>query len=83
MVDGRIEALDTPTSLTLRAGERRVCVTVREPDGSRTSHEFVLEGLADDAAFLRLLRSPTVETIHTTEASLEDVFVQVTGRTLT
>ena len=83
VVDGRIEALDTPTALTLRAGERRVRVTVREPDGSRPSHEFALEGLADDAAFLRLLRTRTVETIHTTEASLEDVFVQVTGRTLT
>lgn len=83
VVEGRIAALDTPTALTLRAGARRVRVAVAEPDGGLTTHEFALEGLADDAAFQALLRSGAVETIHTTEASLEDVFVQVTGRALT
>jgi fluoroquinolone transport system ATP-binding protein len=37
---------------------------------------------ADDAAFAALMRSKRVEAIHSQEASLEDVFIDITGRTL-
>ena len=50
--------------------------------GARTIREFALEGLADDQDFQAELRTGAVETIHTLETTLEDVFVQVTGRTL-
>jgi fluoroquinolone transport system ATP-binding protein len=52
------------------------------PDGTRIEREFPLDGLADDPGFLSFLRTDAVETIHTLETTLEDVFVQVTGRTL-
>jgi fluoroquinolone transport system ATP-binding protein len=51
-------------------------------DGTRVAREFAIGGLADDPDFLGLLRSGTVETIHTLETTLEEVFVRVTGRTL-
>jgi hypothetical protein len=35
-----------------------------------------------DPELARLLTSPAVETVHTTEASLDDVFVTVTGQRL-
>jgi fluoroquinolone transport system ATP-binding protein len=41
-----------------------------------------LDGLADNHEFLTLLRADGIETVHTLETTLEDVFVQVTGRTL-
>jgi fluoroquinolone transport system ATP-binding protein len=41
-----------------------------------------LPGLADDPVFLELLRSQSIQTIHTMEASLEDIFIRVTGREL-
>jgi fluoroquinolone transport system ATP-binding protein len=50
--------------------------------GSIGHHEFDLDGVADNAAFLTLLRSGGIETIHTLETTLEDVFIQVTGRVL-
>jgi fluoroquinolone transport system ATP-binding protein len=46
------------------------------------SREFPLEGVGGNAEFLSLLRSGNVQTIHTLETTLEDVFVQVTGRAL-
>ena len=55
--------------------------TLRE--GRRQSEDFPLDGLADNAAFLAALRRGGVETVHTLEVTLEDVFVQLTGRTLT
>lgn len=42
-----------------------------------------MDSLADDSEFHTLLRSRHVETIHSKEASLDDVFVEITGRRLT
>ena len=81
VVDGRLAALDDPLALKLRAGRRRVRVGLRV-DGASNEEEFDLARLAEDARFLELLRSGNVETIHTTEATLADVFVAVTGQSL-
>jgi fluoroquinolone transport system ATP-binding protein len=81
LVGGQIAALDSPRSLRLAYG-RRVVRVEAVPDGTRIEREFPLDGLADDAGFLSFLRTDAVETIHTLETTLEDVFVQVTGRRL-
>jgi fluoroquinolone transport system ATP-binding protein len=81
LVDGRIAAIDAPRTLRLQHGRRTVRVEARE-DGRHEAREFELEGIAEDPEFLRLLRSGNVETIHTQETTLEDVFVRLTGRTL-
>jgi fluoroquinolone transport system ATP-binding protein len=81
LVEGQIAALDSPRSLRLAYG-RRVVRVEAVSDGTRSECEFPVGGLADNADFLRLLRSGAVETIHTLETTLEDVFVHVTGRTL-
>ena len=51
-------------------------------EGRTEREEYPLAGLADDPGFLELLRTRDVQTIHTLEATLEDVFIQVTGRSL-
>ena len=78
--DGEIVALDTVENLKLRHGNRSVKLRLRDGDGVR---EEVLpldpsssQDLADLAA------SPDLLTIHTEEASLEAVFIQLTGRGL-
>jgi fluoroquinolone transport system ATP-binding protein len=81
IVDGRIGLIDAPRELQIREGERKVRVEYGE-NGSTTTSEFPLDGLGDDEAFLRLLREKRIETIHTEEATLEDVFIRTTGREL-
>ena len=81
LVDGRITAIDRPRELRLAHGRRIVRVEWRRGDQVE-AREFSMAGLADNAAFLELLRSQAVETIHSSETTLEDVFVQVTGRRL-
>jgi fluoroquinolone transport system ATP-binding protein len=81
LVDGAIVALDSPRALRLAHGRRVVRLEMMR-HGTRDAREFLLDGVADNAAFLSLLRSGDVETMHTLETTLEDVFVQVTGRTL-
>jgi fluoroquinolone transport system ATP-binding protein len=81
IVDGRITLIDTPRALKLRYGAATVQVEYALAD-TATRQTFPLAGLGDNAAFLRLLQSGTVQTIHTQEATLEDIFVRVTGRSL-
>lgn len=78
MVDGRIAAIDTPRNFRLAHGQPCVVVEYRDPDGLRRK-EFPLPAIGHDPAFAELLRHHVVETIHTREASLDDVFVAVTG----
>ncbi len=83
VVDGQIVALDTPTELTIARSQRRVRVEYRGEHGKLETAEFAMDGLADDPDFRAVLREHHVETIHSREASLDDVFVEVTGRRLT
>jgi fluoroquinolone transport system ATP-binding protein len=83
IVDGKIVAMDTPAELKIARSRRLVRVEYRGENGRLDNTEFPLDGLADDRAFHDLLRNHHVETLHSREASLEDVFVDVTGRRLT
>ncbi len=82
VVDGRIVASDSPTELKIARSQRIVRVSYRDGDSGLSSVEFGLDGLADDPKFQAVMRNHHVETIHSREASLDDVFVEVTGRRL-
>jgi fluoroquinolone transport system ATP-binding protein len=81
LVGGQIAALDSPRSLRLAYGRKVVRVEAAGA-GTPIEREFPLDGVGDNPDFLNLLRSHAVQTIHTLETTLEDVFVEVTGRTL-
>jgi fluoroquinolone transport system ATP-binding protein len=81
LVEGRIAAIDAPRALRIAHGRRILRVeTLR--DGVRETREFPLNGLADNARFIAMLRLGRIETIHTLETTLEDVFIQLTGQAL-
>jgi fluoroquinolone transport system ATP-binding protein len=80
VVDGRIAACDSPRALRLDGRPRRVRVEYAE-GGTVHTREFDL-GAGDDRDLCELLAAPGVQTVHSTEASLDDVFVDVTGRRL-
>jgi fluoroquinolone transport system ATP-binding protein len=81
LVDGHIAAVDAPRALRLAHGRRVVRVEIVRHDVSE-SRDFALAGLADNREFLDILRSDRVETIHTSETTLEEVFVLMTGQSL-
>ena len=79
--EGRIYAIDTPENLKLQHGERSV--KVRRRDGAGV-HE-VSVALDDPGAGDELRRAVQAEglmTIHTEESTLENIFVEMTGRAL-
>ena len=81
LIDGGIALIDAPRALKVRYGERRVRVEFGA-HGALEERDFPLEDLADNAAFLEVLRAPSLQTIHTQETSLENIFIRVTGREL-
>lgn len=82
IVDGELSVVDTPRTLKLEHGTPTVRVEYRT-DTALDERRFSVTDLGEDETFQRLLRSGRIETIHTDEASLEDVFIDVTGTALT
>jgi len=81
IVDGKLRLIDAPRELKLRYG-RRIARVEYQTAGRMATRNFPLETLGDDAEFIALLRGGKVQTIHTLEATLEDIFIEVTGRRL-
>lgn len=81
IVDGEISLIDSPRELKLRYGKPDVRVEF-SVNGKSEQRDFALAGLADNDEFLELLRGGRVRTLHTQEATLENIFIQITGRRL-
>ena len=76
--EGRIVALDKPDNLKAAHGEPFVNVTLANGE----SRSIALDG--EDAAreLQQVISSGQVRTLHSAEATLEDVFIQLAGRRL-
>jgi fluoroquinolone transport system ATP-binding protein len=81
IVDGGIQLIDAPRNLKLAHGRHNVRVEYAR-DGRTERRDFPLGGIGANPEFVELLRRETIQTIHTQEATLEDVFIRVTGRKL-
>ena len=51
-------------------------------DGRTQFQEFPMENLEQNRTFLQLMQTNGLQTIHSQEATLEDIFIEVTGRSL-
>ena len=80
IIDGEIKLIDQPKKLKLQYGERKV--RVEYTNGQAYVSEFALDNLGENIDFLNLIKSFRVDSIHTEEATLEDIFIKVTGHSL-
>ena len=79
---GEIVALDTPHNLKQQYGKRMVVAEVRGPDDRREQREIELDQSDTPEKLQTLFQENDVVTIHSREASLEDIFIEITGREL-
>ena len=79
LADGKVVALDTPRELKLRIGGAREVDVVLD-DGS--PHRLRLNSQQDAARLERLIDDGRVRTVHSREATLADVFIELAGRSL-
>jgi fluoroquinolone transport system ATP-binding protein len=81
IVDGQIRLIDSPRELKLRQGRKKVRVEYRKGEHVATE-EFPIEGIGGNERFLQLIDRYSVETMHSQEATLEQIFIETTGRSL-
>jgi len=79
---GVIVALDTPHNLKQQYGQRRLLAQVSGADGRLEEREIVLDAPETAREVGNLFSQEKVVTMHSEEASLEDIFIQITGRGL-
>jgi ABC-2 type transport system ATP-binding protein len=81
--EGRIVALDTPQNLKIAHGRRQVKVMLKGAgDAAGDTVILSLDGSDDTLRLSDMMRQGQVLTIHSEEASLEDIFIQLAGRGL-
>jgi fluoroquinolone transport system ATP-binding protein len=79
--EGSIVAMDSPRALKLKYGEQSVRVEYRE-NGTVQSKLYFLAREDDRRALQDIIASREVQTLHSQEASLEQIFIRLTGREL-
>ncbi len=78
IVDGEIVLTEKPETLKLKHGNNQVKVELK----NGKAKEFELPKLGSNVAFLEFISKEEILRIHTQEATLEQVFIQVTGKAL-
>ncbi len=81
LVDGQVQLIEAPRTLKLQYGRAQVQVEFQQ-NGCLTQELFALAGLGDNGRFQELLRADAIQTLHSQEATLDDIFIEVTGRSL-
>jgi fluoroquinolone transport system ATP-binding protein len=81
VVDGNIVVTGSPKDLMVEHGKRLVKVEYRQ-NGKIHNQDFDMNELGANNAFLNILKNGDIKTIHSCEATLEDIFIKLTGRKL-
>lgn len=78
ITQGVIREISTPRDLKIKHGKREVRVEYHE--NNRTNEKtFPLDTIGENPEFLDILKHRSVETIHSGETSLDEIFIKVTG----
>ena len=78
IVDGEIKEIDSPRNLKIKYGKRTMKLEYKV-DGKTITEEFSMDGIGQNEHFIDLLKTKDIETLHSGETTLEDIFIQVTG----
>lgn len=78
IAEGKITEIDSPRSLKLKYGKRTVTVEYRE-NKELIKKVYTLDNLKDNEELFSILKTKDVETIHSGETTLEEIFIKVTG----
>jgi len=81
IIDGEIKLIDTPKNLKLQYGKKLVEIEyLNQGEAKKETLKTVDE--ADRKRIGEIVKTHEVITMHTKEATLEEIFIQVTGRGL-
>lgn len=81
IVDGHIKAKDTPHNLIMSRGAAKVTYSYME-NGKEQTKSTLLSDTGSDKILHNLLKTNQLRSIHSSEPTLNDIFMEVTGRSL-
>ncbi len=81
ITDGKIDLIDSPQKLKVNNGENKLSVEYHQ-HGKMNLKQFSLDNLGENKEFMDIIKQYRIETIHSQEATLEDVFIKTTGKRL-
>ncbi|MDF1618028.1 ABC transporter ATP-binding protein [Petrocella sp. FN5] len=81
IVDGKIRLIDSPKALKLKYGEKLVEMEYFK-DGELIKDHFSTVIESEKARIIEVIKNYDIQTMHTKEATLEEIFIKVTGRGL-
>lgn len=81
IVDGKIKALDTPHNLIKSKGALMIDYSYLK-DGKEECVQVPLAATAGDEVLIDLIKNNQLLSIHSSEPTLNDIFVEITGRQL-
>ena len=80
IVGGQIFAMDSPHNLIMSRGAASVTYTWFD-NGEQTA-SCPLEKMSEDQQLQKLISQNSLQSIHSSEPTLNDIFMEITGRTL-
>lgn len=81
IVDGHVSLIDSPKQLMVERSRKMVRVEYVEKNNT-LQKEFPLDDLGENSEFIQLIKTKSLKTIHSIEPNLEDIFMEVTGASL-
>lgn len=81
IVDGSLRALDTPRNLIMAKGASIIRYTYLQ-DGKEKQREVAINRTGEDELLQKLLKENRLLSIHSSEPTLNEIFVEITGRRL-
>ncbi|MGM0642116.1 MAG: ATP-binding cassette domain-containing protein [Thermotogota bacterium] len=81
IIDGEIKLIDSPKNLKLRYGEKLVEIEYMK-NGEVLKESLSIINKDDIKKMEEIVENYEVQTMHTKEATLEEIFIKVTGREL-
>ena len=82
IIDGELKLIDSPKNLKLKYGKKLVDIEFFE-DGKVVKETLRTVDERDRQRIGEIIENHEIQTMHTKEATLEEIFIQVTGRELT
>lgn len=80
IINGQICTIDSPQNLIMSYGAKQVTYTY-ENNGLKT-RSCILNQLSEDQKLHELIQQNKILSIHSSEPTLNDIFIELTGRTL-
>lgn len=81
IVDGEIKALDTPHNLVMKKGGNFIKYSYLEGN-KEVKKTISMSNTASDTTLNGLIKENKLLSIHSSEPTLEDIFIEITGRCL-